>query len=404
MMIINSKLPNVGTTIFTVMSALAQEHGAINLSQGFPNFDCPEKLKRLVTKYMKQAMNQYAPMAGVMALREQLAYKIEKLYGCTVNPQTNVTITAGGAQGLFTAITAFIKQGDEVILIEPAYDSYAPSVEVCGGVVVPYRLVAPTKETPQYSIDWTAFRTLISPKTRMIIINTPHNPTGKTLKGSDLRELDKMTEGSEILILSDEVYEHLIFDNQKHESVLRYSNLFKRSIVSFSFGKTFHATGWRMGYVVAPDYLMHEFRKVHQFNVFSVNTPIQYAIADFLKDENTYLSLPNFYQKKRDYFSKLMSSSRFIPIRSEGTYFQLFDYQAISDEKDVDFVKRMTLDYGVAAIPISVFYSKNGGNTKNTDGTSRDNREGGTERQFIRLCFAKTEDLLEKAAEKLCKI
>jgi methionine transaminase len=198
-MIINSKLPNVGTTIFTVMSALAQEHGAINLSQGFPNFDCPEKLKRLVTKYMKQAMNQYAPMAGVMALREELARKIEKLYGCPVNPQTDITITAGGAQGLFTAISAFIKQGDEVILIEPAYDSYAPSVEVCGGVVVPYRLVAPTKETPQYSIDWTDFRKLISPKTRMIIINTPHNPTGKTLKDSDLRELDKITAGSEIL-------------------------------------------------------------------------------------------------------------------------------------------------------------------------------------------------------------
>jgi methionine transaminase len=392
-MIINSKLPNVGTTIFTVMSALAQEHGAINLSQGFPNFDCPEKLKRLVTKYMKQAMNQYAPMAGVMALREELARKIEKLYGCPVNPQTDITITAGGAQGLFTAISAFIKQGDEVILIEPAYDSYAPSVEICGGVVVPYRLVAPTKETPQYSIDWTDFRKLISPKTRMIIINTPHNPTGKTLKDSDLRELDKITAGSEILILSDEVYEHLTFDNQKHESILRYPNLFKRSVVSFSFGKTFHATGWRMGYVVAPDYLMHEFRKVHQFNVFSVNTPIQYAIADFLKDENTYLSLPNFYQKKRDYFAKLMSGSRFIPIRSEGTYFQLYDYQAISDEKDVDFVKHMTLEYGVAAIPISVFYSKNDKNT-----------EGGTKRQFIRLCFAKTEDLLEKAAERLCKM
>jgi methionine transaminase len=401
MMTIHSKLPNVGTTIFTIMSALAQEHGAINLSQGFPNFDSPEKLKRLVTKYMKLAMNQYAPMAGILPLREQLAYKIEKLYGCTVNPLTDITITAGGTQGLFTAITAFVKQGDEVILIEPAYDSYAPSVEVCGGIVVPYHLVPPTKETPQYSIDWTAFRKLISPKTRMIIINTPHNPTGKTLKDSDLQELEQITddtsrnnrEGGEILILSDEVYEHLIFDEQKHESVLRYPNLFKRSIASFSFGKTFHATGWKMGYVVAPDYLMHEFRKVHQFNVFSVNTPVQYAIADFLKDENTYLSLPNFYQKKRDYFLKLMAGSRFQPIKSEGTYFQLFDYQAISAEHDVDFVKRMTLEYGVAAIPVSVFYSENGENT-----------EGGNGGQFIRLCFAKTEDLLEKAAEKLCKM
>jgi methionine transaminase len=392
-MIIQSKLPNVGTTIFTIMSALAQEHGAINLSQGFPNFDCPEKLKRLVTQYMKKAMNQYAPMAGVMVLREQLANKIEKLYGCSVNPQTDITITAGGTQGLFTAITAFVKQGDEVILIEPAYDSYAPSVEVCGGIVVPYRLVPPTKEAPQYSIDWAAFKALISPKTRMIIINTPHNPTGKTLKDSDLRELDKMTEGSNIIILSDEVYEHLIFDAQQHESVLRYPNLFNRSLVSFSFGKTFHATGWKMGYVVAPDYLMQEFRKVHQFNVFSVNTPVQYAIADFLKDENTYLSLPNFYQQKRDYFLNQMKSSRFKPIKSEGTYFQLFDYEAISDEPDVDFVKRMTLEYGVAAIPVSVFYSNNGRNI-----------EGSTEKQFIRLCFAKTENLLEKAAEKLCEM
>jgi methionine transaminase len=391
-MTIQSKLPNVGTTIFTVMSALAQEHSAINLSQGFPNFDCPEKLKRLVTQYMKRGMNQYAPMAGVMDLREQLAYKIEKLYNCSVNPQTEITITAGGAQGLFTAITAFIKQGDEVILIEPAYDSYAPSVQVCGGIVVPYRLVSPTEEAPQYSIDWAVFKALISPKTRMIIINTPHNPTGKTLKDSDLRELDKITEGSEILVLSDEVYEHLIFDEQQHQSVLRYPNLFNRSLASFSFGKTFHATGWRMGYVVAPAYLMHEFRKVHQFNVFSVNTPVQYAIADFLKDENTYLSLPNFYQEKRDYFSKLMQGSRFKPIKSEGTYFQLFDYEAISDEKDVDFVKRMTIEMGVAAIPVSVFYS------------SVTPSEAWEEKQFIRLCFAKTEDLLEKAAEKLCKM
>lgn len=392
-MTIQSKLPNVGTTIFTIMSALALEHGAINLSQGFPNFDCPEKLKRLVTQYMKKAMNQYAPMAGVMALREQLAYKIETMYGCSVNPQTDITITAGGTQGLFTAIMAFIKQGDEVILIEPAYDSYAPSIEICGGIVVPYRLVPPLTDIPEYAIDWTEFRKLVSPKTRMIIINTPHNPTGKTLKDSDLRELDKITEGGNILILSDEVYEHLIFDGQQHQSVLRYPNLYNRSIASFSFGKTFHATGWKMGYVVAPNYLMQEFRKVHQFNVFSVNTPVQYAIADFLKDQNTYLSLPNFYQQKRDYFLKLMQGSRFKPIKSEGTYFQLFDYEDISTEPDVDFVKRMTLEYGVAAIPVSVFYSNNGSNT-----------EGGGGKQFIRLCFAKTEDLLEKAAGKLCKM
>jgi methionine transaminase len=388
-MTIQSKLPNVGTTIFTVMSALAQEHDAINLSQGFPNFDSPEKLKRLVTQYMKKGMNQYAPMAGILPLRENLATKIHKLYNCPVNPQTEITITAGGTQALFTAIMAFIKEGDEVILIEPAYDSYSPSVEVCGGIVVPYRLVPPSEAMPFYSIDWVDFRKLVSPKTRMIIINTPHNPTGKTLKDRDLEELDKITEGGDILVLSDEVYEHLIFDGQLHQSVLRYPNLFQRSIAAFSFGKTFHATGWKMGYVVAPEYLMNEFRKVHQFNVFSVNTPVQYAISGFIEDEKTYLSLPNFYQKKRDYFLKLMAGSRFKPIKSEGTYFQLFDYQDISKEYDFDFVKRMTLEYGVAAIPVSVFYS---------------NTEGVVNNRFIRLCFAKTEDLLEKAAERLCKM
>ena len=398
-MTIESKLPNVGTTIFTVMSALAQEHGAINLSQGFPNFDCPEKLKRLVTQYMKKGMNQYAPMPGVLVLRENLAAKIEKLYNCPINPQTEITITAGGAQAIFTAIMAFVKQGDEVILIEPAYDSYAPSIEVAGGKVVPYRLVPPSEEMPFYSIDWVEFKKLVSPKTRMIMINTPHNPTGKTLKDSDLRELDKITEGSEILVLSDEVYEHLIFDRQQHQSILRYPDLFQRSFAVFSFGKTFHATGWRMGYIVATEYLMREFRKVHQFNVFSINTPMQYAIADFIKDENTYLSLPNFYQQKRDYFLKLMQDSRFKPIQSEGTYFQLFDYSAISDERDVDFVKRMTLENGVAAIPVSVFYS-NTVEERNPDNIGK----GVKDNRFIRLCFAKTEDLLEKAAKKLCEI
>ena len=382
-MTIHSKLPNVGTTIFTIMSGLADQHGAINLSQGFPNFDTPEELKRLVAHYMNKGMNQYAPMPGLPILRGRLADKIEKLYGQNIDPATEITITVGGSQALFTAISAFVHAGDEVILIEPAYDSYAPSVELCGGKVVPYKL-AP----PQYDINWDDFQKLITPKTRMIMINTPHNPTGKTLKTSDLQMLDKITEGTDILVLSDEVYEHLIFDGQLHQSILRYPNLFKRSMAAFSFGKTFHATGWKMGYIVAPEYLMREFRKVHQFNVFSVNTPMQYAIADFLEDENTYLSLPDFYQKKRDYFLELMSESRFKPLKSEGTYFQLFDYQDISDEDDFTFSKRLTTEFGVAAIPVSVFYSDT------TDYHSK----------IIRLCFAKTEETLEKGAERLCGI
>jgi methionine transaminase len=377
-----SKLPNVGTTIFTVMSALAEQHGAINLSQGFPNFDTPEALKRLVNKYLKKGMNQYAPMTGLPVLRERLAEKIKFLYQNTINPQTEITITAGGTQGLFTAIAAFVKAGDEVITIEPAYDSYAPSIELVGGVVVPYRL-----EAPQYQIDWEAFSKLITAKTRMIIINTPNNPTGKILKINDLQQLEKITEGSDILILSDEVYEHLIFDGQTHQSVMRFPKLFQRSIASFSFGKTFHATGWKMGYVVAPETLMHEFRKVHQFNVFSVNTPLQYAIAEYLVDKNNYLHLPDFYQKKRDFFLNVMKNSRFKPLKSEGTYFQLFDYQAISDELDVDFSKRLTTEFGVAAIPVSVFYTNEQKESK-----------------IIRLCFAKTEATLAEAAKRLSAI
>lgn len=380
---INSKLPNVGTTIFTVMSALAEEHKAINLSQGFPNFDTPDGLKKLVNHYLQNGYNQYAPMAGIPRLRAVLADKVKRLYNNEVNFNTEITVTAGGTQGIFTAIAAFVSAGDEVILIEPAYDSYSPSVELCGGKVVSYRL-AP----PQYQIDWVEFKKLVTPKTRMIIINTPNNPTGKTLKENDLRELEKITEGSDIIILSDEVYEHLIFDGAKHQSVLSYSTLFKRSIAVFSFGKTFHSTGWKIGYVVAPEELMSEFRKVHQFNVFSVNTPVQYALADFLEDENNYLQLPDFYQAKRDYFLKLMSGSRFIPLKSEGTYFQLFDYHDITNEKDSYFCKRLTIEHGVAAIPVSVFYSE----------CEIQNEP------IIRLCFAKTEDMLEAAAERLSKI
>ncbi|MCB9295733.1 MAG: methionine aminotransferase [Lewinellaceae bacterium] len=376
-----SKLPHVGTTIFTVMSALANEHGAINLSQGFPNFPSSERLSDLVCQYMKKGHNQYAPMAGVPILRERLAEKAERLYGKTINPATEITITAGATQALFTAITAFVSPGDEVILIEPAYDSYGPSIEVNGGIPVPYELHA-----PDYRVDWEQLGDLMTSRTRMIVINTPHNPTGTVLKAEDIQALEKLTAGTGILVLSDEVYEHLIYDGQPHQSVLRFPGLWERCLATYSFGKTFHNTGWKIGYCLAPAHLMAEFRKVHQFNVFCVNTPVQYALADYLADPETYLSLNDFYQQKRDFFLDAMQGSRLRPLRCEGTYFYLFDYSAISDEPDTEFAKRMTIEWGVAAIPVSVFYSNN-----STD-------------KVIRLCFAKTEETLEQAGELLRKI
>lgn len=378
---INSKLPNVGTTIFTIMSRLANESGAINLSQGFPNFDCSLKLQNAAEKYIKSGFNQYAPMAGVPKLREKIAEKIERTYGTKINVETEITVTAGATQAIYTVISAFIRPGDEVILIEPAYDSYRPSIDVNGGVPIAYNLTA-----PDYKIDWSEMQKLVTEKTKMILINTPHNPTGTTLNDADMKALEKLTEGTDILILSDEVYEHLVYDGAEHPSVLRYPNLFKRSLATYSFGKTLHATGWKLGYVIGPENLMNEFRKVHQFNVFSVNTPMQYAIADFLEDPQEYLSLPEFYQQKRDFFAAEMKGSSLKPIPCSGTYFQMFDYSAVSDEKDTDFAKRMTTEFGVAAIPVSVFY---------------ENRH---DDKVIRLCFAKTEKTLADAARLLKKI
>lgn len=375
---VESKLPWVGTTIFTVMSALANEYGAINLSQGFPNFDCPERLKFLVNEYMQRGLNQYAPMPGVLALRQQIASKIQNLYNAPVNPDMEITITAGATQALFCAIAAFVKPGDEVILIEPAYDSYRPSIEVNGGVAVAYELAA-----PDFRVDWEALKKLVSSRTRMIIGNNPHNPTGKVFSKEDLLNLQKIAVENDLLVLSDEVYEHLVFDGRQHESALAYPELFARSLVTFSFGKTFHSTGWKIGYCVAPEPLMREFRKVHQFNVFAVNTPMQYAIADFLENPHEYLHLPDFYQMKRDYFFAFMRESRFRAVACEGTYFQLFDYSDISDLPDFDFVKKLITDHGVAAIPISVFYSS------------------GRNERIIRLCFAKTEETLRQAGERL---
>ena len=378
---VQSKLPGLPTTIFTVMSALANEHGAINLSQGFPNFDCSPRLKSLVDKFMKDGYNQYAPMQGVPTLTHRIADKINTLYNNPVDHNNEITITNGATEAIYSAVTAFVHPGDEVILVEPAYDSYKPSVELCGGKVVPYELAPPS-----YQIDWEAFAKLITDRTRMIMINTPHNPTGKTLKQEDLEALQKLTRGTNILVLSDEVYEHIIFDNQDHQSVLRYSELYQRSIATFSFGKVFHNTGWRVGYCVAPPLLTEEFRKVHQFNTFSINTPMQYALAEFLEDPEEYLSLQSLFERKRNVFVDILKQTRFKPYHCEGTYFQLVDYSNISDENDFAFAKRLTTQHGVAAIPISVFYS-----------SKRDEKA-------VRFCFGKTEGLLEKAGELLIRI
>ena len=378
---IQSKLPNVGTTIFSVMSALANEHDAINLSQGFPNFDCPEKLKERVNFYLQNGKNQYVPMAGVPLLRKRLVQKLENSYGQPLNSDTEITITAGATQALFTAIAAFIRPGDEVILVEPAYDSYRPSIEVLGGVPVIYEL-----ESPSYRINWEKFRQCISARTKMIIINTPHNPIGKVLPKEDLQQLQQITFDTDILVLSDEVYEHLIYDGADHQSVLRFPELFQRSLAVYSFGKTLHSTGWKVGYCVAPAHLMKEFRKVHQFNVFSVNSFVQYGIADFLTNKTFFEELPSFYQQKRDFFQNTMAGSRLKGLGSEGTYFQLYDYSAISDEGDVAFAKRMTTEFGVAAIPVSVFYSS------------------GKDERVVRLCFAKTEEVLLEAGVALKKL
>jgi len=373
-----SKLPDVGTTIFTVMSALANKHNAINLSQGFPNFDTPDDLKDKVAYYLQNGKNQYCPMAGLMELRKVLSKKMHDLYGLTPNPDTEITVTAGATQALFTAITTFVDKGDEVILIEPAYDSYKPSIELVKGVPVPYELSA-----PDFKINWDELARLITVRTRMIIINTPQNPVGKTLKEEDLLALQEITEGTDIIVLSDEVYEHLIYDDKEHQSVARYPDLYERSLLVYSFGKTFHSTGWKIGYCIGPETLMSEFRKVHQFNVFCVNSFEQYALADYLQNPEPYLSLPKFYGKKRDFLQNALEGSRLKPLPSEGTYFQLYDYSAISDMDDTDFAKHLTIDHGVAAIPVSVFYS-----SKKQNGV-------------IRLCFAKTEDVLDQAGKLL---
>ena len=373
-----SRLPAVGTTIFTIMSRLAQECGAINLSQGFPDFSAEDVLFERVAHWMRAGHNPYAPMAGVPALRAAIAAKVEALYGAAYDPEHEVTVTAGATQALFTAVAALVHPGDEVIVFEPVYDSYVPAIELQGGVVRRACLSA-----PDYRPDWQAVRALVTPRTRMIMINTPHNPTGTVWTAADLAELAAITRGTGIVVVADEVYEHIVFDGQLHQSVARFPELADRSVIVSSFGKTYHVTGWKVGYVLAPRELMAEFRKVHQFNVFTVNTPVQLALADYMGDASRHLGLAAFYQGKRDFFRAGLAATRFELLPCAGTYFQTVRYAAISDQADTAFVDWLTREVGVAAIPLSAFF-----------GDGRDER-------VIRFCFAKREDTLAAAFERL---
>jgi methionine aminotransferase len=378
---INSKLPNIGTTIFTVMSALAREHNAINLSQGFPDFECDKKLLEFAQKHMQAGFNQYAPMQGVIQLRERISEIIQTCYGYSYSPDTEITVTAGATQGIYTAIAAFINKGDEVIVFEPSYDCYIPAIEIHGGIPVFCELKA-----PNFKINWEEVKSKITPKTKMIMINSPHNPTGTTLNENDLKELEKIVNNTNIIVLSDEVYEHMAFDGVPHQSVARHKSLAAQSFIISSFGKTVHTTGWKIGYVAAPKDLMLEFRKVHQFLVFAVNHPFQLSLADFLADKNNYLELKNFYQNKRDYFLKLTASSKLRPLKSSGTYFQLMSYKNISLEADTDLAIRLTKEKKIATVPLSVFYNNK------------------IDNKLLRFCFAKKEETLEKAAEIICSL
>jgi methionine aminotransferase len=378
---IKSKLPDVGTTIFTVMSGLAAQLNAVNLGQGYPDYSMSPELVRLVDEAMKHDYNQYVPMQGYMPLREALAEKIEFLYGTSVNPDTQITITAGGTYAIYTAVTTVLQPGDEVIVFQPGYDSYIPNVEINGGIPVLINL-----KFPEYTIDWNEVRQKVTPKTRMIMLNTPHNPTGSVLKEADIEQLRSIVRDTNILIMSDEVYEHLMFDGLPHQSMLRYPDLLERSFVCFSFGKTYHCTGWKLGYCISSPELTKEFRKVHQFNCFSCHSPSQVGLAAFLKNKDAYLSLGAMMQEKRDLFIRLMMDTKFSLLDSKGSYFICAKYDKISDEKDSDFAIRITKEYGVAVIPVSVFY-------KNF-----------TDNKVIRFCFCKKNETLEAAVEKLRKI
>ena len=377
---IPTKLPKEGMSIFTRMSQMALKYNAVNLSQGFPNFETDARLQELVTRAMRQGYNQYAPLAGIPELREEIVKKIARLHGKTYDVDREVTITNGATQALFLAITALVHPGDEVIVLKPAYDSYEPAIELNGGVVVQVGL-----RDLDYSIDWDLLKSRITSRTRMLILNTPHNPSATVLPKTEMLKLEELLRDTEIILLSDEVYEHIIFDQHQHHSASSFPGLAERAVVCASFGKTFHNTGWKMGYCVAPDHLMEEIRKVQGVNVFCVNHPFQRAFSEYLKEPKHYLELGDFYQQKRDYFLKLISGSRFNCKPSEGTYFQLLEYSEISSEGDVDFAQRLVKEHGIAAIPVSVF------------DVERD-------RHRLRFCFAKTDVTLEKAAQILIKL
>ena len=378
---IQSKLPNIGTTIFTVMSTLAVQYNAINLGQGFPDYEMSSELTNLVNEAMQKGNNQYVHMNGLPLLRQRLAEKVQDLYTTKINAETDITITPGGTYALYTALTTIIQPGDEVIVFEPAYDCYIPTIELNGGVPILISLTHPT-----YAIDWDLVKQKITNKTKAIIINSPHNPTGSVFSAADIIQLQNIVSNTGIFIISDEVYEHLIFDGKQHESILKYPDLLERAFVCFSFGKVYHCTGWKMGYCIAPENLMKEFRKVHQFNCFTCNSPVQVALAEFLKQKENYLQLGNFLQQKRDYFFDLMAQTKFIPIPSFGSYFQLYSYVNISNESEKDFAIRLTKEYGVATIPTSAFYKNE------------------IDNKTLRFCFSKKEETLERAVERLVKV
>ncbi|HET6766282.1 MAG TPA: methionine aminotransferase [Chitinophagaceae bacterium] len=378
---ITSKLPHVGTTIFTVMSGLANQYNAINLGQGFPDYQMNEDLMYKVTEVMQKGWNQYVPMQGYMPLRESISEKVEYLYQTKISPDTQITITPGGTYAIYTALTTVLQPGDEVIIFEPAYDSYIPNVEINGAVPVLIDL-----KFPEYKIDWNEVKQKITPKTKVIMLNSPHNPTGAVLYEEDIGQLRAIIKDTDIFIVSDEVYEHLIFDNIPHQSILRYPDLLERSFVCFSFGKTYNCTGWKLGYCISSPAAMVEFRKVHQFNCFCCHTPSQVALAEFLKNKEAYLSLSGIMQEKRDHFIELMRSTKFTMLNSSGSYFVCAKYDRISDEADGDFAIRLTKEYGVATIPVSVFYKSR------------------TDNKVIRFCFSKKNETLETAVERLTKI
>lgn len=378
---IRSRLPDVGTTIFTTMSKLAAEAGAINLSQGFPDFDMDPALVELVRKHMAEGRNQYAPMPGAPALKQEVAKVLNSAYNTNLDPDTEILVTAGATQAIFSAIAALIHPGDEVIIFDPSYDCYNPAVRLNGGVPVHLNL-----SFPSFTIDWDIVRSRITPRTRMIIINSPHNPLGKVLTHEDLRELEAIILSFGLYVVSDEVYEKLIFDGRSHQSVLRYPALARHSIACFSFGKTFHATGWKVGYLAGPANLVSEVRKVHQYLVFSVNHPVQLALAEYLSNPAHYESLSGFYEQKRNFFLSRITGSAFVPLQTEGSYFQLLSYAALSSVPDTEMAVDLTVKHKVASIPVSVFYADR------------------SDHRLLRFCFAKKQDTLEKAAEILCAL